>query len=196
MPVKFKIQGHLIRRIVAYTKPYRWLFYGAMAITLVLSGMSIARPLFINAAIQSVTDQQNQMHAFYVWCNLILFSLITESALQIVNLRMTSILGQRIVRDLRNSVFQHLLHRKHAYFDKNTVGTMVTRAVSDIESINDMFSQGFIVIAGDILTICIFIGVMLAVNPLLALIAMSTIPLLFIATALFKRGVKFRLLKF
>lgn len=68
---------------------------------------------------------------------------------------MTSILGQRIVRDLRNSVFQHLLHRKHAYFDKNTVGTMVTRAVSDIESINDMFSQGFIVIAGDILTICI-----------------------------------------
>ena len=96
MPVKFKIQGHLIRRIVAYTKPYRWLFYGAMAITLVLSGMSIARPLFINAAIQSVTDQQNQMHAFYVWCNLILFSLITESALQIVNLRMTSILGQRI----------------------------------------------------------------------------------------------------
>jgi len=190
MPVKFKIQGHLIRRIVAYTKPYRWLFYGAMAITLVLSGMSIARPLFINAAIQSVTDQQNQMHAFYVWCNLILFSLITESALQIVNLRMTSILGQRIVRDLRNSVFQHLLHRKHAYFDKNTVGTMVTRAVSDIESINDMFSQGFIVIAGDILTICIFIGVMLAVNPLLALIAMSTIPLLFIATALFKRGVK------
>lgn len=190
MPVKFKIQGHLIRRIVAYTKPYRWLFYGAMAITLVLSGMSIARPLFINAAIQSVTDQQNQMHAFYVWCNLILFSLITESALQIVNLRMTSILGQRIVRDLRNSVFQHLLHRKHAYFDKNTVGTMVTRAVSDIESINDMFSQGFIVIAGDILTICIFIGVMLAVNPLLALIAMCTIPLLFIATALFKRGVK------
>lgn len=190
MPVKFKIQGHLIRRIVGYTKPYRWLFYGAMAITLVLSGMSIARPLFINAAIQSVTDQQNQMHAFYVWCNLILFSLITESALQIVNLRMTSILGQRIVRDLRNSVFQHLLHRKHAYFDKNTVGTMVTRAVSDIESINDMFSQGFIVIAGDILTICIFIGVMLAVNPLLALIAMSTIPLLFIATALFKRGVK------
>lgn len=190
MPVKFTIQGHLIRRIVAYTKPYRWLFYGAMAITLVLSGMSIARPLFINAAIQSVTDQQNQMHAFYVWCNLILFSLITESALQIVNLRMTSILGQRIVRDLRNSVFQHLLHRKHAYFDKNTVGTMVTRAVSDIESINDMFSQGFIVIAGDILTICIFIGVMLAVNPLLALIAMSTIPLLFIATALFKRGVK------
>ena len=190
MPVKFKIQGHLIQRIVAYTKPYRWLFYGAMAITLVLSGMSIARPLFINAAIQSVTDQQNQMHAFYVWCNLILFSLITESALQIVNLRMTSILGQRIVRDLRNSVFQHLLHRKHAYFDKNTVGTMVTRAVSDIESINDMFSQGFIVIAGDILTICIFIGVMLAVNPLLALIAMSTIPLLFIATALFKRGVK------
>lgn len=67
---------------------------------------------------------------------------------------------------------------------------MVTRAVSDIESINDMFSQGFIVIAGDILTLCIFIGVMLAVNPLLALMAMSTIPLLFIATALFKRGVK------
>lgn len=190
MQFKFNIQGGLIRRVLAYTKPYRVLFYGAMAITLVLSVMSIARPLFINSAIQSISSEHHHMQSFYVWCNLILFSLITESALQIVNLRLTSILGQRIVRDLRNSVFQHLLHRKHAYFDKTTVGTMVTRAVSDIESINDMFSQGFIVIAGDLLTLCIFIAVMLVVNPLLALVAMSTIPLLFIATALFKRGVK------
>ena len=161
-----------------------------MGITLVLSALSIARPLLINTSIQSIGRPHSNLNDFYFYCKLILFSLFIESALQILNLRLTSTLGQFIVRDLRNQVFKHLLHRKNAYYDQNAVGTMVTRSVSDIESINEMFSQGFIVIAGDVLTILVFMAVMLWVNPVLAVVAMSTIPLLFIATAFFKRGVK------
>jgi ATP-binding cassette subfamily B protein len=94
------------------------------------------------------------------------------------------------VKDIRNEVYRHILHLKNTYFDNTPVGTLVTRAVSDIESLSDVFAQGFIVIAGDMIMLLIFIAAMFLNNWLLALLALSTIPLLFIATALFKRGVK------
>jgi len=79
---------------------------------------------------------------------------------------------------------------KNSYFDSTPVGTLVTRAISDIESLSDVFAQGFIVIAGDLVMLLVFISVMFIKNWVLAFLALSTIPLLFVATALFKRGVR------
>lgn len=110
--------------------------------------------------------------------------------MQILNIQITNLLGQNIVRDLRNQVYRHILNLRNTYFDTTPVGTLVTRAVSDIESLNNVFSEGFIVITGDLIMLLIFIVVMLVKNWILALLALSTIPMLFVATALFKRGVK------
>lgn len=121
---------------------------------------------------------------------LILISLVTESVLQTINIRVTSLIGQSIVNDLRNQVYKHILKLKNAYFDNTPVGMLVTRCISDIESLSDVFAQGFIVIAGDILMLLIFCAVMLNQNWMLSLLAFSTIPFLFVATALFKKGVK------
>lgn len=123
-------------------------------------------------------------------CLLILLFLLVEAVCQVVNMRVTNLLGQNIVRDLRNQVYKHIIHLKNTYFDNTPVGTLVTRAISDIESLSDVFSQGFIVIAGDIVMLLVFIVAMFAKNWVLALLSLSTIPLLFVATALFKRGVK------
>jgi ATP-binding cassette subfamily B multidrug efflux pump len=136
-----------------------------------------------------VIDKQHP-HTLNRMCLLILFFLLLECAIQIINLRTTNLLGQNIVRDLRNQVYSHILKLKNTYFDNTPVGTLVTRAISDIESLSDVFAQGFIVIAGDLVMLTIFISVMFIKNWLLAFLALSTIPLLFIATALFKRGVK------
>lgn len=121
---------------------------------------------------------------------LILISLVTEAVLQTINIRVTSLIGQSIVNDLRNQVYKHILKLKNAYFDNTPVGMLVTRCISDIESLSDVFAQGFIVIAGDILMLLIFCAVMLNQNWMLSLLAFSTIPFLFVATALFKKGVK------
>ncbi|MBL7931536.1 MAG: ABC transporter ATP-binding protein, partial [Bacteroidia bacterium] len=180
----------MISRILAYTKPYKKLFWASVFITLALSALAIVRPLLISKALNDFVILDRSIGKLNSMCLIILFFLLMEAFLQVVNIRITSLLGQNIVRDLRDQVYKHILHLRNTYFDNSPVGTLVTRVISDIESLNDVFSQGFIVIAGDIVMLLIFIAVMFAKNWLLALLALSTIPLLFVATALFKKGVK------
>lgn len=180
----------MIRRILRYTKSYKKLFYGAVFMTLALASLAIVRPLLISTALNEYVSKERSIDKLNYICLLILGFLLLEAFLQVINIRITNLLGQNIVRDLRNQIYKHILHLKNTYFDNTPVGTLVTRAISDIESLSDVFSQGFIVIAGDIVMLIIFIVAMFAKNWILALLAMSTIPLLFVATALFKRGVK------
>lgn len=180
----------LITRILSYTKPYRSLFFSAAFFTLLLSGLAIVRPLLISKALNDYVIDKRDAEGLSNMCLLILFFLVLEAGIQVANLKITNLLGQNIVRDLRNQVYRHIVRLKNSYFDNTPVGTLVTRAISDIESLSDVFAQGFIVIAGDLIMLVVFITVMFMQNWLLALLSLSTIPLLFIATALFKRGVK------
>ncbi|MBI2723328.1 MAG: ABC transporter ATP-binding protein [Bacteroidetes bacterium] len=180
----------IARRILSYTLVYKKLFYGALAITLALSVMAIVRPMLISYTLNHYIAGASEFSGLNKMCLLMASSLFLEAMLQVFNLRITNLLGQNIVRDLRTQVYKHVIHLKNAYFDKTPVGTIVTRTISDIESLSDMFSEGFIVITGDLLMLLVFMGAMFYNNWLLALLALSTIPLLFIATALFKRGVK------
>jgi ATP-binding cassette subfamily B protein len=180
----------LIKRILSYTQPYKKLFYGAVFFTLMLAGLAIVRPLLISKALNDYVTNAKDLQGLNTVCLTILALLFIEAFMQILNLRITNLLGQNIVKDLRNQVYKHIIHLKNTYFDTTPVGTLVTRAISDIESLSDVFAQGFIVIAGDIVMLLIFVSVMFAKNWVLTLLALSTIPLLFVATALFKRGVK------
>lgn len=181
---------NLIHRILSYTKPYKKLFIGAVILTLLLSAVAIVRPLLISFALNEFVTTQKSINGLNTMCILILGVLIIEALLQIINLRITNLLGQNIVKDLRTEVYKHIIGLKNTYFDNTPVGMLVTRAISDIESLSDVFAQGFIVIAGDIVMLVVFITVMLFNNWMLALLSFSTIPLLLIATTVFKRGVK------
>lgn len=184
------IKTTLLRRILSYTLKYKKLFYSAVAITLFLALISIVRPLLINYTLNNFVKEGGDFSSLHLFSALILASLLIEAVLQVFNLRISNLLGQNIVRDLRNQVYDHVIHLKNSWFDSTPVGTIVTRTISDIESLSDMFSQGFIVITGDIIMLVMFMAAMFAKSWILALLALSTIPMLFIATALFKRGVK------
>jgi len=181
---------NLLKRILSYTRRYNKLFYGAIVITISLSGMSIIRPLLIAYTLNNYLAGRENLGKLNTICLIMLALLIVEAVLQVINLRITNLLGQNIVMDLRNQVYKHVLSLKNTYFDNTPVGMLVTRTISDIESLSEMFSEGFIVIAGDLVMLVIFISAMFYKNWLLALLALSTIPLLFVATALFKNGVK------
>ncbi len=185
-----KINIKLIARILSYSKSYKKLFFISLFLTLLLASLAIVRPLLISKALNDFVINQKSEQGLNSICILILFFLILEAFGQVVNLRLTNLLGQNIVRDLRTQVYSHILQLKNKYFDTTPVGTLVTRAVSDIESLSEVFTQGFIVIAGDLVMLIIFISAMFYKNWMLAIIALSTLPLLLIATALFKRGVK------
>lgn len=187
---KNKLNKALLKRLLSYTKPYRWHFTSALIITLTLSGFAIVRPLLINKALNNFVGENNDIAQlnFIGW--MILAALIFEALLQFANIYVTNFLGQNIVKDLRNQVYNYIIRLKNSYFDTTPVGTLVTRAISDIESLSEVFSEGFIVISGDILMLLVFVTVMFIKNWVLTLIVLSSIPLLLIATTLFKNGVK------
>ncbi|MCC6182496.1 MAG: ABC transporter ATP-binding protein [Bacteroidia bacterium] len=194
------IDFNLLKRILSYSKPYKLLFILAISLTLILATTAIIRPLLINKMLNcvGVTDINDSDYIpdiekidFINQMGFILIAvLIFESILQFSNIYVTNLLGQNIVKDLRMQVYAHILKLKNTYFDNTPVGMLVTRAISDIESLSDVFSQGFIVICGDLLMLLVFISVMLFKNWALALVTFSTIPLLLIATNLFKNGIK------
>lgn len=197
---KPKLNLKLLKRILSYSKPYKKIFIAALLLTLTLAALSIVRPILIKetlniVGIEDINDKEyltseNKLVFINKMGLLLIAVLILEAFLQFTNIYVTNLLGQNIVKDLRAQVYKHILKLKNTYFDNTPVGMLVTRAVSDIESLSDVFSQGFIVISGDILTILIFISVMLYTNWVLALVTLSTIPLLVIATNLFKNGIK------
>lgn len=198
--IKNKLNLKLIARILSYSKPYKLLFFSALVLTLTLSSLAIVRPLLINKtlnkiAISNPTDidfipSQDKLDYLNTMGMLLIGVLLLEAILQFTNMYITNVLGQNIVKDLRLQVYKHILKLKNSYFDKTPVGTLVTRAISDIESLSDVFSQGFIVIIGDMLMLVIFIVAMLLKNWVLSLITLSTIPILLVATTLFKNGIK------
>lgn len=185
-----KLNLKLIKRILSYSKPYKLQFGLSVFFTLSLAVLAIIRPLLISNTLNEDISKNKNMHDLNMACLTILGFIFLEAFIQFANINVTNTLGQSIVKDLRNQIYKHILRLKNTYFDTTPVGTLVTRAISDIESLSNVFSEGFIVISGDFIMLGIFAGVMLWKNWVLALLVFSTIPLLFIATALFKNGVK------
>lgn len=185
-----KLNVGLIKRILSYSKPYKALFVFSVTLTLSLSALAIIRPLLVSNALTKDVSENKSIQDLNTSCLIILGFILGEAILQFTNISITNYLGQSIVKDLRNQIYRHILKLKNTYFDNTPVGMLVTRSISDIESLSDVFSEGFIVIAGDLVMLLVFASVMLWKNWILALLVFTTIPLLFIATALFKNGVK------
>lgn len=189
--------GKILTRILGYVKPYKGVFATAIGFTIVLSVMAAVRPLLIMYTIdnyiktpESAEEMSELSSALLLITIVMIATLIIESIMQFTNQYLTSLIGQRIVRDLRSQLHGKILGFKSKYFDNTPIGTLVTRVVSDIEAINDVFSQGFIVIAGDLLLIIVYLGVMLYINWGLTLVVLTTIPVMFFATWVFKNAVK------
>jgi len=185
---KIKWEKAVFGRIFNYIKPYKYFFALAVFITISLSALAIARPILIKITIDKYMMQKDaDMLLFMVM--LLVGSLLLEAVFQFSNMVITSLIGQNIIRDLRTQVFKHILQFKSTYFDTTPVGMLVTRSVSDVEALADVFSQGFIVIAGDLLMLVTFVVTMFYVNWQFTIIVLLTLPLLLIATRFFQRGV-------
>lgn len=179
----------ILKRIFGYSKPYRKLFYTALGVTVVLAALSITRPLLIKKILDEYVATKN-VEMITLFSGILLSALIMEAMGQFANTMLTSTLGQNIIRDLRGRLFRHILNFKNSYFDTTPVGTLTTRAVSDVEALADVFSQGFIVIMSDMLSLVVFLGAMFYVNWQLTLVVLLTVPMLLFATKFFQRGVK------
>ena len=179
----------LLKRVLAFAKPYRLQFTIAAISAVLLSILGPVRPLLINYAIDNYILIPNKERLFNITI-LLLGLLFVEAIVQFFYIYLSTWIGQHVIKDMRAKIFKHILSLKMKYFDNTAIGTLVTRAVSDIETIADIFSQGLLVIIAELLKLVVVVIMMFYTDWRLAIIAMLTIPILLVATSWFKRNIK------
>ena len=179
----------LLKRVIAFAKPYKLQLMIAAISAILLSVLGPLRPMLINYAIDNYIMIPNKEKLLEITI-LLLSLLFFEGIVQFFYIYLSTWIGQHVIQDLRAKIFKHILSLKMKYFDNTPIGTLVTRAVSDIETIADIFSQGLLVIIAELLKLVVVIAMMFYTDWRLAIIAMLTIPVLLVATAWFKRNIK------
>jgi ATP-binding cassette subfamily B protein len=179
----------LLSRVLKYVRPYKGRFVFTFMLTIALAVLSPLRPLLIQYAFDNyiVTPDPDGLLVITL---LIIGVLLVEAFTYYFYTYSANWLGQTVIKDIRTEIYNHINQLKLQYFDRTAIGTLVTRVVSDIETIADIFSNGILVIFGDILKLVAVVTVMFYVDWQLALIALSTIPILLVATYIFKNGIK------
>ena len=183
------IDFELLKRVLEFSKPYKKKFVLAGISAILLSILGPARPMIINYAIDNfiiVPDKEGLINITI----LLVFILMTEGIVQFFYIFMSTWLGQHVIQDLRSKIFKHILSLRMKFFDNTPIGTLVTRTISDIETIADIFSQGLLVIIAELLKLVVVISLMFYTDWRLTLIALLIVPVLLFATSWFKRNIK------
>ncbi|MCF7568511.1 ABC transporter ATP-binding protein/permease [Sabulilitoribacter arenilitoris] len=179
----------LFTRLFQYIKPYKVVFLGLLLMVVLLALFSAATPKLTQFAIDdSIAGENPDKFLFYI--TVMLGVLILQTIFQLAFIFYASWLGQNLVMDVRVKLFNHLLRFKMKYYDNSSVGVLITRAVTDMERIADIFGQGLFMIFRDLLTMAVVFGFMVYTNVKLSLIVFAMLPLLLYATRIFQKYMK------
>jgi len=212
MSKKIKSDVQLFKRLIKYITPYKSQLILGLLFTVLVAIISAVRPMLIiemvNVFIAKTDSTSGWIESVFmnlvnfislnlsvdsqliIWTMLILILLIIETIFQFFIVYLGALMGQSVIRDVRIELFKHIQTFKLKYFDTTPNGTVVTRLVSDIDAIAEVFSMGLIAILGDFLKLSFIVGLMFYVNWLVALLILIPIPLLLFATKIFARTMK------
>jgi ATP-binding cassette, subfamily B, multidrug efflux pump len=179
----------LFKKIISFTKGHKNLLWGAACLTLLGAFLSPLRPYLVQYAFDEYITK-NDLTGLGKISIVIIGVLILETSVQYFSGFISNLLAMEVVHEIRMKLYKKLIHFKLDYFDKTPVGTLVTRSISDIQNISDVFSQGFLDIAGDLLKVIIIMLVMFLTNWKITLLSLSTIPILLYATYIFKNAIR------
>lgn len=181
--------GKVLRRIFKQVAPYRRRFLWTGVLVVLLAGLSWVRPYLIRVALDdhiAVGDGPGLLRIFLMVVGLI----VVEALLQFWQTYWANWVAQSVTLDLRAALFQRVSRFRLKYFDQTPVGQLVTRHISDIDGIADVFSNGLLNAVGDILRLVVVIGAMLWIDPVLTIIVLLPIPVLLVATRIFQKAIK------
>ena len=181
--------ARLVRRLLQYVRPYRGMVALALLLIAVESAIQLAGPLLTRWVIDEAlpgADKGLMVHGALMFVVL----LVAQFGAAFGGTMMTSLLGQRVMRDLRAAVFARLQRLPIAYFDRAPVGRLVTRVTSDVEALNELFTSGVVAGLGDLFTLVAISVVMLVIDWRLALAAFAVIPFVFLASRVFQNRVR------
>lgn len=181
----------LLRKLVVYIRPYRAIFILALSLTVVLAGLTTARPLIIQYTVDEFVIKMQDANMLWQFTLVLIGLLLLETLVQFFFIYLANQLGQSIIKDLRKDLYRKVNSFRLAFFDRRPIGTLVTRNVSDIEVIANIFSEGLLVILSDLLKIVVILVCMFVfIDYRLVLVSLSVLPLLYIATRWFQLAIK------
>ncbi len=191
---KEKISGNILdlavlKRLFTFVKPYIKQFYFLVALTVSLAVIIPLRPKLIQLTIDNelaTGDYQGLVTMIIILISL----LVLQAIVQYLHTYFSGWLGQYIIRDIRIKLFRHIQNLNLRFFDKTPIGRLVTRNVSDIETLADVFSQGIAAMIGDLLQIIVIMAFMFYTDWKLTLVSLSTLPILLFSTYIFKEKIK------
>jgi len=179
----------LLKRVMHYVKPYNSTFVISAFLTVFLAAGALLQPILIQHTLDNDILNDNYDGLLFM-VGLMITQLIVLTIAQYYQTYLTNALGQSVIRDLRIDIFNHITSLRLKYFDRTPIGMLITRTVSDLETIADIFSEGLISIMGDMLLVFAVIGFMLYEDWKLALITLIPMPFLFASTYVFKEAIK------
>ncbi len=179
----------VLKKLMVYAKPYKGRFYLLVFLTFMVAVLTPLTPLIIQQTIDNYVAENDYQGLINMI--ILLFSLLViQAIIQYFHTYMSGWLGQHVIRDIRIQLFNHLTRLRLKFFDNTPIGRLVTRAVSDIETLANVFNQGIAAIISDLLQIFVILAIMFSLNWKLTLISLSTLPLLIISTYVFKEKIK------
>ena len=190
MASKSKVNISIFYRLVSYTKPYRRFFLISIFCTVLLSILGPLRPALIGNMVDTYIIKSQNKEALVNWILLILGLLFLEGVFQLIGSYFSNLLAQSVIHDIRKKLFQHILSFRMKYFDQTPVGALVTRVVSDLEAVTEVFSSGLMEIAGDLISLLFVLTLMFTTNWELSLMTLIPIPILIFATRIFAKAMR------
>jgi ATP-binding cassette subfamily B multidrug efflux pump len=181
--------ARLIKRLGGYLKPYRYYIIAAIVVLVIASLAELAGPYITKIAIDRYITPK-KLSGLPGIVVLFVAVMAIQFIMQYIEVYITQWVGQRTMYDIRMNLYSHIEHLGLSFFDKNPVGRLVTRVTNDINALNDLFTSGVVAIFGDVITLFGIIGIMLYLNWKLALLTMIVIPVLFVATIIFRNKVR------
>ena len=179
----------LFSKLLVFVKPYNNIFYGVMFTAILISLFSTLTPYLLKVVVDDYILVKN-FEGMQSIILLMILALLFEVIFMYLFTFYANWLGQKVIKDLRVSVFKKIIKFKMSFFDKNAVGRLVTRTVNDIETIASIFSQGLFTIIADILKMITVLTVMTIISLELTLVVISIFPILIIATRIFQKTMK------
>lgn len=186
---KSKFDLGLFARIVGLSRPYKFLFISTISLAIVLAPVSMLRPFLVAHMVDDYIIP-NDLPGLYLMALVFVVVILLTVLFRYFLLYYSALLGQNIIHDLRNRVFGHILSLRLRFFDQTPIGRVTTRTINDIQTINTVFTEGIITMVADLLSIFAVLGIMIYTSWQLTLLVLMTLPLLFIATYIFKEKVK------
>jgi ATP-binding cassette subfamily B protein len=184
-PVKLS----LLRRVFGLIREHRLVFVMCVALTILLAVVGPAIPLLVQRAIDFSILQYN-LRSLAMYSGIILGMILFQGILLYVQTYYTEWLGQEAIQQFRTRAFNHIIEFKLKIFDRTPVGTLITRTISDVETVAEVFSEGLINISGDLLQIIVILAILFYQNWMLTLVSLSVFPLLLLAAYFFKEAVR------